>query len=198
VTATEPILLPFALAQVAGVLADTVIVVQAAPSGFMWWVDLLSSIATIVIAIALILVAVAVMPVAWYARKVYGVVDKLLARLQQDTKPLVQHAQGAMDNVHYVTTAVRGDVERVQRFIDSAQVRLERSTKVTEQRIREFNALLKVMQEEAEDIFLGTASTVRGVRAGTARFVESDGATAPGDGPAAPEIRVEPRHRKDG
>ncbi len=35
-----------------------------------------------------------------------------------------------------------------------------------EERIEEFNALMSVVQDEAEDIFLDTASTVRGVREG--------------------------------
>jgi hypothetical protein len=35
-----------------------------------------------------------------------------------------------------------------------------------EERIEEFNALMEVVQTEAEDLFLDTASTVRGVRAG--------------------------------
>jgi hypothetical protein len=35
-----------------------------------------------------------------------------------------------------------------------------------EERIEEFNALMEVVQSEAEDIFIDTAATVRGVREG--------------------------------
>lgn len=167
-TLSEPLLLPLALVQAAGTLPDTVVMVGE--GGLAHWARVLSDIATIVIALAMIAVALALIPAAWYARRIYGVIDELLRRLRQDTKPIVRHAEGAMDNVHYVTTAVRGDVERVQRMIDEAQRRLESSTTLADQRIREFNALLKVMQEEAEELFIGTASTVRGVQAGTARL----------------------------
>jgi uncharacterized protein YoxC len=170
----EPMLLPIALAQAAGALPDTVVLRQAASGGFLWWVELFASIATIVIALAILLVALAIIPAAWYARKIYGVIDEVLRRMRQDAQPIVKHAEGAMDNVHYVTAAVRGDIERVQRIIDDAQTRLNRSTTQAEHRIREFNALLKVMQEEAEDLFVGTASAMRGVQAGTARLTHSE------------------------
>jgi len=46
-----------------------------------------------------------------------------------------------------------------------------------EERIEEFNALMEVVQTEAEDLFLDTASTMRGVRAG-ARSIGSPRAEA--------------------
>jgi uncharacterized protein YoxC len=173
VTPLEPVLLPFALIQAAAVVPDTVVMVQAAPSTFATVVGVLTGLAQIVIAIALLLVALAVIPAAWYARKIYGAIDRVLRGMHHDAQPLLRHAEGAMDNVRYVTTAVRGDVERVQLMVDEAQKRLERSTQVADERIREFNALLKVMQEEAEDLFVGTASTIRGVRAGSAKLSRS-------------------------
>ena len=41
--------------------------------------------------------------------------------------------------------------------------------------MNEFNALLAVVQEEAEDLFVSTASTVRGVRRGAAAFRDRGG-----------------------
>ena len=54
-----------------------------------------------------------------------------------------------------------------------------------EARIDDFNALMEVVQTEAEDIFLDTASTVRGVRQ-SARRIAVDGPAPPSDDPAAP------------
>jgi hypothetical protein len=45
---------------------------------------------------------------------------------------------------------------------------------LTEQRLGEFNALLEVVQEEAEGVFIATASTVRGVRTGAAALHNED------------------------
>ncbi len=47
-----------------------------------------------------------------------------------------------------------------------------------EERIDEFNALMEVVQGEAESTFLDTASAVRGVKAGARRLTgESEGET---------------------
>ena len=43
-----------------------------------------------------------------------------------------------------------------------------------EQRLNEFNALLEVVQQEAESMFVATASTVRGVRTGAAALHHED------------------------
>ncbi len=58
-----------------------------------------------------------------------------------------------------------------------------------EERIEEFNALMEVVQGEAEDIFLDTASTVRGVRAG-ARSIASGGQEEGGAGSRTPSVRA--------
>jgi hypothetical protein len=184
VTLSEPFLL--ALAQTAGATPDTIVTVGSGV-GLAHWANVLSDIATIVIAFVLIAVALAVIPAMWYTRRIYGMLDGALRRVRENASPIVRQAEGAMDNVHYVTTAVRGDVERVQRMIDEAQRRLESSTALADQRIREFNALLKVMQEEAENLFVGTASTVRGVQAGTARLSRSAGDVAGAAAPATPQ-----------
>ncbi len=41
-----------------------------------------------------------------------------------------------------------------------------------EDRIEEFNALMEVVQGEAEGVFLDTAATVRGLRAGARQLAE--------------------------
>jgi hypothetical protein len=74
------------------------------------------------------------------------------------------------ENVAYVTSAIRGDVDRINATVASANERIQQAVAVTEHRLADFNALLHVVQEEAEDLFITTASTVRGVRAGAASF----------------------------
>jgi hypothetical protein len=44
--------------------------------------------------------------------------------------------------------------------------RLHQASARMEERIEEFNALMEVVQSEAEEVFLDTAATVRGVREG--------------------------------
>jgi hypothetical protein len=70
--------------------------------------------------------------------------------------------------VNYITTSVRADVQQVNATVAAANQRLQQAVAMTEQRLNEFNALLEVVQQEAESMFVATASTVRGVRTGAA------------------------------
>jgi hypothetical protein len=63
-------------------------------------------------------------------------------------------------------------MQRVNQTINAANQRLREAVDLTEQRMNEFNALLKVVQQEAEDTFVSTAAMVRGVRKGMETFDE--------------------------
>ncbi len=55
-----------------------------------------------------------------------------------------------------------------------------------EERIEEFNALMEVVQGEAEDIFIDTAATVRGVRESARSITAARARAAPGPSHRAP------------
>jgi hypothetical protein len=61
-------------------------------------------------------------------------------------------------------------VQKVNATIASANERVQQAVGLTEERLHEFNALLAVIQAEAEDVFVSTASTIRGARTGAAAF----------------------------
>jgi hypothetical protein len=134
------------------------------------WVTWVTSIATVIIAVALVVTSLALVALALAARKMVGRVNSLVGRLQEGALPVLRHGQDVAENVNYITTSVRDDVQRFKGTLHTAQVKLERAARTTEERIGDFNALLEVVQEEAEQIFLSTASTVRGVRAGAERL----------------------------
>lgn len=170
------------LAQGVAALPDTVVAVQAT-SALDHWADTLADIATIIIALALILFAVAALVAAWGLRNLYRKLLPVIERLRGDVDPILQHVNTVADNVSYVSTAVRGDVEQLQRAIASANQRVNRVTAQAEARVNELNAFLQVVQEEAEELFIGAASTVRGMRvsadvlrsSGEEALVEEDG-----------------------
>jgi hypothetical protein len=125
-----------------------------------------SSVASGLVSITLLVLTVALVPAAWNFRKSYKKVSDLLDRVYGDINPLMRHASTIADNVDYITTSVRVDVQEVNRTIAAVNVRLREAAALTEQRLNEFNALLEVVQREAEGVFVSTAATVRGVRAG--------------------------------
>jgi uncharacterized protein YoxC len=133
-----------------------------------------TSVASALISVALLVLTVALVPAAWNFRKSYAKVSNLLDRVYGDVNPLMRHATAIADNVNYITTSVRTDVQMVNATIAAANQRLQQAVALTEQRLNEFNALLEVVQQEAESMFVATASTVRGVRTGAAALHHED------------------------
>lgn len=94
-------------------------------------------------------------------------VRRLLKRVDGRLDPVMDRAKSVAENVDYVSHVVRTDVEELAETVDRIRRRLDDTSERMEERVEEFNALMEVVQSEAEDIFLDTASTVRGVRAGS-------------------------------
>lgn len=134
------------------------------------WFEIVSGSASVVIALALVALTIGLLPAAWNLRKSYKKVNELLDRIYGDVNPIMRHASSLADNLNYVSTAVRQDVARLQSSVAAANARLDEATRLTERRVQDFNALLEVVQAEAEATFVATAATVRGVREGAAAF----------------------------
>jgi uncharacterized protein YoxC len=159
------------LAQSAAVVHDTIMI---RPAGF-GFLERIAAISNAIITIALMILAIVAVPIAWHFRTVYRKVNLLLDRVERDIAPIVRNATSITDNVNVVTTSIRTDVQKVNATINSANDRVQQAMVITEDRLNEFNALLAVVQEEAERMFLSTASTMRGVRTGAAAFRDRSG-----------------------
>jgi hypothetical protein len=124
----------------------------------------------------------------------------MLDKIYGDINPLMRHASAIADNVDYISTSVRVDIQQVSQTIAAVNQRLQQAVATTEDRIRQMNALLDVVQEEAESAFVSTASTIRGVRTGiTTAFdqeelFDGDYDESGADGWEKPRPRVRPRN----
>ena len=157
-----------ALLQLAAGAGDTVLVKQvvAEPS---WW-DRVTSIASGLVSISILVLTFALVPAAWNFRQSYKKISNLLDRVYADINPITRHASNIADNVDYITTSVRVDVQQVNRTIAAANERLQDAIAMTEQRLNDFNAFLEVVQSEAEGVFVASASTLHGMRSGAAAY----------------------------
>lgn len=154
--------------QLAAGTRDTVITKAVVPERGL--VEQIMTVCTLVLTISLTVLTIFAVPAAWRFRHTYKKINQFLDRIQGDVNPIMRHLSTISDNVNYITTSVRAEVQVVNATIASANDRLRQAVDVTEQRLSEFNALLQVVQQEAEDAFISTASTVRGVRTGAAMF----------------------------
>jgi uncharacterized protein YoxC len=137
--------------------------------------DTIAVVASIATTLALLLLALVAARVLWSFRSTHTKVNALIERLQSDVAPLIRHANAIADNVNFLTTSIRSDIQKVNNTIDSANDRVKRALTQAERRLNEFNALMAVVQSEAEGVFVSTASTVRGVRRGAASFSARSG-----------------------
>lgn len=156
-------------------LPDTVFTKQIAsvPSTF----DRITGIASGLLTIAFLVFVAAAVPAAWNFRKSYRQVNKLLDRIYGDINPIMRHASSVADNVNYITTSIRTDVQKINATIAGANERLQQAVLMTERRLGDFNALLQVVQEEAEQMFVSTASAVHGVRTSASALSEHGSGT---------------------
>jgi uncharacterized protein YoxC len=156
------------LLQVGSTLPDTQVVRQVTADPGLF--QKVTSVASGLMTISILVLTVALVPAAWNFRKSYAKINDLLERVYGDINPIMRHASSIADNVNYITTSLRADVQQVNQTLTTANQRVLQAVKVTERRLQEFNALLGVVQEEAEDAFVSTAATVRGVRTGAERY----------------------------
>jgi uncharacterized protein YoxC len=152
----------------AAALPDTIVTIPGPQQ--TGWFERTTGALDAIMTLAFIVLTVAVVPAAWNFRKSYKKINDVVDRVYADINPITHHISRIADNVDYMTTSIRADVQKASLTVEQANQRLLVAMEQAEQRVREFNALLAVVQEEAETTFVSAASAVRGVREGAATF----------------------------
>jgi uncharacterized protein YoxC len=186
------------LLQVAQTLPDTIYTKQVVAEPGLW--SKVTSVASGVMTITVIVLTVALVPAAWNFRKSYKKTSDMLDKVYGDINPLMRHASAIADNVDYISTAIRVDIQQVSQTVAAVNQRLQQAAASAEDRIKQLNALLDVVQEEAESAFVTTASTIRGVQTGINQafdeedWTDGDYDESRADGWEKPRPRVRPRN----
>jgi len=152
------------LLQAVSALPDTIYTKQVVAEPGLW--SKVTSVASFIMTITVVILTVALVPAAWNFRKSYKKVSDMLDKVYGEINPLMRHASAIADNVDYVSTAIRVDIQQVSQTVAAVNQRLQQAASAAEDRINQLNALLEVVQEEAESAFVRTASTIRGVQTG--------------------------------
>jgi len=186
------------LLQAVQTLPDTIYTKQILEEPGLW--QKIITVTSGIMTISIIVLTVALVPAAWNFRKSYKKTSEMLDKVYGDINPLMRHASAIADNVDYISTAIRVDVQQVSQTVAAVNQRLQQAAASAEDRINQLNALLDVVQEEAESAFVTTASTIRGVQTGINQaFDEEDWSDGDYDEGRAddwekPRPRVRPRN----
>lgn len=154
-------------------LLPPVFLVQATPADTVAVLVPSSSLATaqavsvIVLAVALVLVLLTLGLILMQIRGLVKRLGVVANRVERDSGPLMDRARSIAENVEFVTMSIRTDVQGLNDSVSRLNKRLKEASERMEERIQDFNALVDVMQSEAEGIALDTAAAVRGIKAGT-------------------------------
>jgi len=142
------------------------------------------SVSMIILGAAILGVLVVLLLVLFQLRKLGTSLVTVAQRMEKDSAPILDRARSVAENVEFITMAVRTDVQKLNASISGLNERLREASTRMEERIQDFNALVDVLQGEAEALALDTAAAVRGVRAGTRNLA--------GNGASERPLQVEP------
>jgi len=156
------------LLQSAATAAESM-VVRPAGAGPGWYVIFtqVTTAASVVVFLVLMLVLI---PALLKFRKTAEKLDTVLDHLERNIEPVTKHATQIADNVDYISTSIRADVQELRKTLLAANSGVREMIDASERRLHELSAVLRVVQEEVEHAFVSTASTIRGVRAGATTF----------------------------
>jgi uncharacterized protein YoxC len=196
------------VATAGGTYPDTIITKQvtAEPGVF----EKITSIASTLMTVAMLALAVGLIPAAMNFRRTFKKVNDLLDKVYGDFAPLVRSASVVTEDAREIVASIKGDARLVQQTVAAANTRLLKAVRQAEERIDQFNALIEVIQEEAESTFVTTAATVRGVRTGVSQIFDTNDGDDDGNigderapfaqptRPSRPRPRVKPRTDDEG
>lgn len=135
---------------------------------------------------------IAVLVLLLQLRKLGSQVTALARQVEGKVDPVLERSRTIAQNVEYISASVKKEVEQVTGAVRQLSDRLEQASEHMETRIDEFNALMEVVQDEAETQFLDAASAVRGVKA-SARTLAT-GADHDGTRSTDPAVLPGPTH----
>ena len=118
----------------------------------------------IVIAVAILVSVVYVIRLLRQAQGPLGQVSGVVGDLNDRLKPVLGNVEQASEQARQIATRLRGDADDVGDALRRATESTERMVDLVEDRVAEVAALMEVVQEEAEETFLSTASLLRGFR----------------------------------
>jgi hypothetical protein len=152
--------------------SDTVLMRQVGQAHSSY--ELLTAGSNLILSVSFVVLVALLLGAAWEIRRMSRETHAMITRISGDATPLIQQAAVIVTNIYTITNSLRERMDKVTATIDRAEAGLNTAVVQTEARLNEFNALLAVVQEEAEAMFVSTASAVRGVRAGASSLHQDD------------------------
>jgi uncharacterized protein YoxC len=136
----------------------------------MGWAETLTAISTAAIAVSLLTVGVGLLFVMRDVRNVLSALEALTKTFEQDGKPTIQSIRNMIDDASAVVSTVKTEVDGLADSSKQIRKRAENLAASIDDRLRDIEALVDVVQEEVEDTALDVAAALRTTRRGGKLF----------------------------
>jgi len=136
----------------------------------MGWAEALTALSTALIAATLTVACVVSVFFLRDLRNGLAALEALTETLDKDGKPAVQSFRTLIDDASAVVATVKSEVDGLADTSKGIRKRAERAATSIEDRIRDIEALVDVVQEEVEDTALDVAAALRTTRRGGKLF----------------------------
>jgi hypothetical protein len=123
-----------------------------------------------VMATVTVLVGLAIIGAVFFAVRLLRSAERSVKQLVTRAEPIIDKANGIAANAGNVSDTVKRRADEVLETVHDLNEQLRDAVDVAEERIRDFGAVLEVVQEEAQSILLDGAATARGVHVAAERL----------------------------
>jgi len=148
-------------------LQDPGVLVSRAQPAWLWTLE--GTIAVLVALAVLALIAALVIVMLRLSRT-FGQLTASLDKFREEIHPVTQRAAAIAGHLEGAAASVHEAVDEVTDTIHSANESLRDALATADARFHEIDAIVQLARDEAEDVVVGAASTVRGVRGGFSAF----------------------------
>lgn len=129
------------------------------------WADGLAAVSLGLIAAFWLAITVGVLILIGLVMKLLKRVEGIVEDLAPRTEPLIDRANEIAGDAAAISKNVRAEVERVGDTVKGLNDQLQLALESTTEQVRRFGAVVRVVQDEVEDILLDATATARGLQA---------------------------------
>ena len=134
------------------------------------WLWTLEATIAVLVAVAVLGLIAALIVVMLRLSRTFGQLTASLDRFREEIHPVTEKAAAIAGHLEGAAASVHGAVDEVTDTIHSANESLRDALATADARFHEIDAIVRLARDEAEDVVVGAASAMHGVRGGFSAF----------------------------
>jgi len=151
------------------------------------WLDTAAGVAQSLVSVLIVVMLVMGVLLLYALKRSIDELGKLIKGAYEPLRLAISEAREVTGEIRAIAAGLKVPAEKAGETLDEASERFRAAMDIAEDRLHRLDALVNIAQEEAEDLVVGAASLVHGVRAGGSVVRRSLGLLGRGRSAAAEE-----------